>query len=283
MSKLEQLLSQANAAAETAVDMNEAQKGGGRLLPAGYAFGRVVEYIELGMQPQEYNGKAKDPALEVQLAFALYGEGYQNEDGTPYVIRPYSFAISRNEKAKAFKLFKSLNWQGTAKHFAQFLGQAFLVKIEHVKNKENKVSHKVDLDGFLPPLDPVTKQPYPIPAARDEDLKLFLWDHPTKEAWDSLYIEGTWDDGKSKNRTQETILAAMDFAGSPLEQVLKGALPSLAVAAEAAPNTVSTPAMPAPAVAPANPVPEGPAVPAAPAAPAVPVMPAMPVMPALPQ
>ncbi len=283
MSKLEQLLSQANAAAETAVDMNEAQKGGGRLLPAGYAFGRVVEYIELGMQPQEYNGKAKDPALEVQLAFALYGEGYQNEDGTPYVIRPYSFAISRNEKAKAFKLFKSLNWQGTAKHFAQFMGQAFLVKIEHVKNKENKVSHKVDLDGFLPPLDPVTKQPYPIPAARDEDLKLFLWDHPTKEAWDSLYIEGTWDDGKSKNRTQETILAAMDFAGSPLEQVLKGALPSLAVAAEAAPNTVSTPAMPAPAVAPANPVPEGPAVPAAPAAPAVPVMPAMPVMPALPQ
>ena len=283
MSKLEQLLSQANAAAETAVDMNEAQKGGGRLLPAGYAFGRVVEYIELGMQPQEYNGKAKDPALEVQLAFALYGEGYQNEDGTPYVIRPYSFAISRSEKAKAFKLFKSLNWQGTAKHFAQFLGQAFLVKIEHVKNKENKVSHKVDLDGFLPPLDPVTKQPYPIPAARDEDLKLFLWDHPTKEAWDSLYIEGTWDDGKSKNRTQETILAAMDFAGSPLEQVLKGALPSLAVASEAAPNTVSTPAMPAPAVAPANPVPEGPAVPAAPAAPAVPVMPAMPVMPALPQ
>lgn len=286
MSKLEQLLSQANAAAETSVDMNEAQKGGGRLLPAGYAFGRVVEYVELGMQPQEYNGKAKDPALEVQLAFALYGEGYQNEDGTPYVIRPYSFAISRNEKAKAFKLFKSLNWQGTAKHFAQFLGQAFLVKIEHVKNKENKVSHKVDLDGFLPPLDPVTKQPYPIPAARDEDLKLFLWDHPTKEAWDSLYIEGTWDDGKSKNRTQETILAAMDFAGSPLEQVLKGALPSLAVASEAAPSTVSTPVMPAPAVAPANPVPEGPAVPAAPAAPvapAVPVMPTMPVMPALPQ
>lgn len=278
MSKLEQLLSQANAAAETSADMNEAQKGGGRLLPEGYAFGRVVEYIELGMQPQEYNGKAKDPALEVQIAFALYGGGYQNEDGSPYIIHPYSFAISRNEKAKAFKLFKSLNWQGTAKHFAQFLGQAFLVKIEHVKNKENQVSARVDFNGFLPPLDPVTKQAYPIPAARDEDLKLFLWDHPTKDAWDSLFVDGKWDDGKSKNRTQETILAALDYAGSPLEQLLGGAaLPSLAVEAQATP----APALPAaPAVAPAMAAPAAVATPAvAPAMPAMPVMPAAPALP----
>ena len=29
-------------------DMTEATKGGARLLPEGYAFGRLVEYIELG-------------------------------------------------------------------------------------------------------------------------------------------------------------------------------------------------------------------------------------------
>lgn len=276
MSKLEALLSQANEVAAISDDMNVAQKGGGgRLLPAGYAFGRLVEYIELGMQPQEYNGKAKDPALEVQIGFALTGEGYQNEDGTPYIIRPYSFAISRNEKAKAFKLFKALNWQGTAQHFAQLLGQAFLVKIVHVQaGADKKTVSRVDLDGFLPPIDPVTKQPYPIAAARDEDLQLFLWDKPTKEAWDSLYVEGTWDDGKSKNRTQEVILSALDFAGSPLEQLLGGTViaPAAVVPAQA---TLTPPAAVTPAVAPAMPA-------AAPAVPVAPAMPAMPVVPAIP-
>jgi hypothetical protein len=273
MSKLDALLSQANEVAAITDDMNVAQKGGGgRLLPAGYAFGRLVEYVELGMQPQEYNGKAKDPALEVYIGFALTGEGYQNEDGTPHIIRPYSFSISRNEKAKAFKLFKALNWQGTAQHFAQLLGQAYLVKIVHVQaGADKKLVSRIDLDGFLPPIDPVTKQPYPIAAARDEDLKLFLWDKPTKEAWDDLYVEGTWDDGKSKNRTQETILAAMDYAGSPLEQLLGGT--AIAPAAPVVPQATPTPvAVATPAVAPVMPA----------AAPAMPAMPAMPAVPAIP-
>jgi len=52
--------------AESGIDLNEAVKGGGggRLLPEGYAFGRLVEYIEFGNQPQEFQGQAKDPALE---------------------------------------------------------------------------------------------------------------------------------------------------------------------------------------------------------------------------
>lgn len=275
MSTLQELLAQANDYAELSDDMNEAQKGGGgRLLPAGYAFGRLVEYIELGMQAQEYNGQPKDPALEVQVGFALTGEGYQNDDGTPSIIRPFSFALSRNEKAKAFKLFKALNWQGTAKHFGQLLGQAFLVKIVHVQNKDKKTVSRIDLDGFLPPIDPVSKQPYPIAPARDEDLRLFLWSSPTLDAWNSLYVEGTWDDDKSKNRTQETILAAMDFAGSPLEMLLKGT--GIAPAAvPAVPNTQAPAAPVAPAVAPAMPA-------AAPVAPAMPAMPAMPVAPPTP-
>ena len=73
---IQNLLAQANAAAEASgIDMNEAVRGGqgARLLPAGWAFAQLVEVIELGNHPQEYQGKAKDPAAEVQLGFALTG------------------------------------------------------------------------------------------------------------------------------------------------------------------------------------------------------------------
>ena len=249
------------AVAESGIDLNEAVKGGGggRLLPEGYAFGRLVEYIEFGNQPQEFQGQTKDPAMEFTLGFALTGDGYQNEDGSAYVVRTYNTALSRNEKSRAFKLFKALNWKGTAKGFAQLLGETFLVKIKQVpKSKTDpKIVSRIDLDGFLPPLDPVTRQPYPIAEAPDDMYRLFLWSHPTKEAWDSLYIEGEYE-GKSKNRIQEQILAALDFQGSPLQQLLMAsgvtALPTAAPAVPVAAPVAAAPAAVAPTHAPAAPV-----------------------------
>ena len=260
--------------AESGIDLNEAVKGGGggRLLPEGYAFGRLVEYIEFGNQPQEFQGQAKDPALEFTLGFALTGQGYQNDDGTPYVVRTYNTALSRNEKARAFRLFKALNWKGTAKSFAQLLGETFLVKIKQVpKSKTDpKIVSRIDLDGFLPPLDPVTRQPYPIADAPDELYRLFLWSRPTKEAWDSLYIEGEYE-GKSKNRIQEQILAALDFQGSPLQQLLMASgVTALPTAAPATP--VAAPVAAAPVAVAPTPAPVAPAAPVAP--PAAPVAPA---------
>ncbi len=282
------------AVAEQGFDMNEAVVGGGggRLLPEGYAFGRLVEYIEYGQQPQEFNGKPKEPALEFSIGFALWGEvpdpanpgqtlKYHNDDGTPYIIRTYNKALSRNEKAGAFLLFKAMNWRGTAKGFAQMIGEAFLIKIKHVpKSKTDpKIVSRIDEKAFLPPLDPVTRQPYNIPAAPDSAYRMFLWGKPTKAGWDSLYVEGQYEakDGKpaaSKNRIQETILKALDFQGSPLQQLLGGApalaLPSGPVGVVAAP-VVAAPVQPVIA-APVAPV-------AAPVAPVV-AAPAMPVLPA---
>ncbi len=258
MSKLAALQAQAAQAAATGPNMTEVQKGGtSRLLPEGYALGRLVEYVELGSQPQEFKGVAKDPKPEARLGFALYGAGYENEDGTPYIIRPYAFSIDRNEKAKAYLLFKSLNWRGTATHFSQLLGEAFLIKIVHEaksKTDATKVS-RVDMKGFLPPLEALTKQPYAVPEARDEDLQLFLWEYPTLEAWNALYVAGNFDDGRSKNFTQETICGAVDFAGSALEALLLST--GAPVPKAAAKPVAATPALPA-----------GPAMPVAPAAPA---------------
>lgn len=284
--KLQEMLALAALEAETGRDLNVAEKGGGggRLLPEGYAFGRLVEYVEFGNQAQEFNGKAKDPALEFSLGFALSGTGYQNDDGTPYVVRTFSMALSLYEKSRAFKLFKALNWKGTAKNFAQLLNETFLVKIKHVPKSKTDPTlvSRIDLDGFLPPLDPVTRAPYPIVEAPEELFRLFLWARPTKEAWDSLFIEGTNDQGASRNRIQETILGALDYQGSPLQLLLSG---GLALPTAEAPTLPTAPGPQVAATLPnvAAPV-VAPVVNVAPAAvpPAVAVAPALPVTPVLP-
>lgn len=279
-SNLQQLLAEQNEAqAVSGIDMSEAVSGGqgARLLPPGIAFAQLIEVVELGKQPQEYNGQAKDPVMEIQLAFALTGqcqtpdangafEKYTNEDGTPYIIRPYSMAMSRNEKAAAFKLFKALNYKGTAKTFGQLLGQKWLVNVVHVpkSQKDKTIVSRLDMGSFRPAIDPMSGQPYPIPDAPDSYFKAFAWAKPTLAAWDSLFVEGEWaaveaKDGKparaaqSKNRVQETILGAVDFDGSPLQALLlvngkpiPGKTPSAAVAA---PVAAAAPLVAQPAVA----------------------------------
>src|SRR5690554_4047306 len=108
---LEEMRRMADEAAEQAeVDMSETQSGGfGKLYPEGYAFARLVEYVELGTHTEEFQGKVKPPALTFRLGFAIWGcppnqpngakETYHNEDGTPGLIRTYDMRISNNEKA----------------------------------------------------------------------------------------------------------------------------------------------------------------------------------------
>lgn len=319
LNTLQQMQQAAEAAAASAVDMNVAQKGGGGILyPAGYCFARLVEVLELGNHVTSFQGVAKDPAPQIRLGFAIFGDGYQGEDGKPGYIRTYDLTMSVNEKAKTFKLFKKLNYKGQAKTFAQLLGQTFLLKINHYTAKAAgaKPRSVIDLEGFLPPNDPVTKQPYPIPDAPDNMYRLFLWDMPTKQMWDSLYMEGAFDDGNSKNIIQEQLMKATNFPSSALEQLLGGStdMPSLAVEAVPSAEPIKTPDMPfdggvpttlgvtpVAVVAEVNAAPSVPAVPVAPpvelpvpvvvdvpvpsapvAAPTIPTAPAVPVAPAMP-
>lgn len=261
-------------AVESAVmtDMSVQSAGGqgGKLYPEGYAFGRLVAYVELGDIVQEFNGEAKAPAPHMFLGFAIWGAGYQNEDGSPGYITTYDLSLSNNGKAKAFKLFKKLNWKGGATTFAQMLGDGFLVKIVHhtAKAPGSKPRSIIDIEGFLPPIDVVSQAPYTIPDAPDSMYKLFLWDTPTPETWATLFIDGKRDDGTSKNWLQEKVMEATNFIGSPLDIMLGGvAVPSLV--AGVAPTAPVT----APAVSPAASVvvPQV-AVPAATAAPVAPVV-----------
>lgn len=265
------LLAEANLAAETGEDMTVSVKGGGgKLWPKGRVLCRLVEYIEFGSQPQIYQGVAKDAAPSFSLAFEIYSPNHINDDGTPAVIRPYDIALSRNEKARAFLLFKSLNYKQNCTHFAQLLGHCFIGEIVHTENKDNKADFKpkssLDLKAFLPPNDLMTGAAYPVPEPT-APYKLFLWERPNIDTFDTFFVEGQYEaqggkPARSKNFIQDKMLSAVDFTGSPLEQLLmqhqrKYVIPAKvapavgapAAAAIAATGMVMPSAIPAPAAA----------------------------------
>ena len=240
------------AAAAQSPDMNEAVKGGGgeRQLPVeGLARLRLVSYIELGIHNDGPPGKEKDKEL-VYLCWELSGPKYppiEMEDGKkiPLTISQ-TLPLSLNEKANFYKLFKRLNHDGAATHFSQFLfsENGFLGTVVHNSSGEgNEKRTYANLHGAE---GSTIKPPYIVTV--DEDTgeegqklikalpalsapKCFLWNFATKEMWDSLFIDGTWDDqkdasgkvikkGASKNWMQARIKEAKNFAGSPMAELL---------------------------------------------------------------
>lgn len=216
MSKLDAIKKMQEQVRETATDMTQAVKGGGkaRLLEEGPALAVITGLIEIGTQPQAFEGVAKKPAKELTLQFALLEEPYCNEDGTPYVVELWPFAESQNDKSRAFKMFKLLNWDRSATTWIDLIGKPIMVTIEHYKGGKDKKETKsrIKLDGFLPPLEargPKRGQLYDIPAWDEDLLVAFLWDYPTLENWNAL-----------RDFHKEKCLDALNFAGSDLEALL---------------------------------------------------------------
>lgn len=216
---LERFKAAAAAAEQAALDLTKPTKGPERKpLPEGTALGVLVEYIEFGKQPQSYNGQAKDPMMEVQLGFALFGEGYQTEEGTPRTISTFSMPLSANEKSRSYKLFKRMNAKGIHKNFASMLGEVFLVPIVH-KEYNGKKYANIDLENISIGVDPLTKKPYNVDKTliKDKQYRFFMWDFCDKEQWDSIEIQ---NDDPEKNFLQAKCLKAVDFPGSRLQQML---------------------------------------------------------------
>lgn len=247
------------AAAAQSPNMNEAQKGGGgEYTPpkAGPCLVTLVSYIELGVQhvPASQFDPIKFPAHDeeqVDLVFEIHGKGHEPkelEDGRKIPERiTVTLKKSLNEKAWFYRIFKALNYDGTATHFAQLVGKHFKATIVHsVPKKEGgKVyagfKDKTTGYTFAPPtynpIDPETQLPdmnevrvFPKPTPITE-LKVFLWDYASREMWDSLYIDGQWDEkkndkgeviypAKSKNVIQNKIKGAVNFQGSPIAEIL---------------------------------------------------------------
>ena len=234
-------------------DQTETTTGGGdyeaRVIPAGATVGRLIEYIELGVQPQRpYLGQEKKPAEEVRLTFELLNPKtniyeIDIEGAKKKVADRISLTLTKslNEKSKYTKLFRTLaRGRSEITHLAQCLGEAFIITVVHnevEKDGKKTVYFNITKDGaylIQAPVivDPIAQTATPIPVPESlSPIRIFLWGIPTKETWDSLFIEGTRliKDAKgvtkeeSKNWIQRKILSATNFSGSALEDLLSGA------------------------------------------------------------
>lgn len=216
--------------------------------PAGITVGRFIEYIDLGKQKQpDYQGKPKPPADSLRLTFELLSpkknlHEYEVDGEQRVRADRVSIRISKklSDKAKFKKLFNAMTYgREGIKHMAQMLGEAFIINIYHnVVEKEGKKTTYVNLDkdgayGISAPfkVDPLEGTREPVPVREPlSPLRLFLWNNPTQETWDSLFIDGTRtvkkDGGAevevSKNWMQELIMSAANFDGSLLQAMLGG-------------------------------------------------------------
>jgi hypothetical protein len=215
---------------------------------AGVTVGRFIEYIELGKHDGgEFKGKKKPDADYLRLTFELLHpkkniKEYEHEGEQRVRADRVSIRISKklSDKAKFKKLFGAMTYgRDSIKHMAQMLGEAFIINIYHnVVEKEGTKKTYVNLDndgvyGISAPFvtDPLegTKTAVPVREAISP-LRLFLFNNPTKETWDSLFIDGTRtvkkdggaEEEVSKNWLQESILSAKNYVGSPLEALLGG-------------------------------------------------------------
>ena len=223
---------------EAGVDQNESTGGGGdfALPEEGLGYARVVEYIELGAHFATYQGKPKPkPEHRVRITFELISKKWpaiEGENGTYHHRISVRLNLSTNERARFFKLFRAMNdcYGNKYKHMAQMVADnaAFKVKVVHSSSGEgDKKRTYANLDnenGWL--IYPATRTneedeeiPVNVPDA-NIPTRIFLFNKPRAEDWAKLHVEGTREDGSSRNWLQETILSAVNFPGSPLDAML---------------------------------------------------------------
>lgn len=224
--------------AKNAPNMQEAQKGGGGdYTPpaAGACLLRFIGYIEVGKQKSVYKGETKIKD-KVKLIFEVHGKNYppkELDDGTVIVPRiTITETLSLSEKAHFFKIFNAMrNGREDITHMAQMLGEPFRGRIYHNPGKDDKVFANLRNEAgytiappYIEDAETGETRKVKVPDAVSE-LRLFVWDQPSKEMWDSLFIDGEYEEGKSKNVLQAAVLSAVNYKGSPLEQMLVGAMP----------------------------------------------------------
>lgn len=220
------------ARAAEAIERNGAQDdattgGGGdfKVQAAGKAKARLIGYVETGPQVQK-NFPDKAAANNFVLEFQLYGKNSEGvewvtdgDNPKPQTITTRPLTVSRNEKGNAVKLFKQMCPKKDAHHFMELLGRAFWVVIEHntVPSKEAGKPDVVFANIKEAELKPAVKEKLDeddnvigyveiaVPQPGDDDYRIYEWDKPSKEDFESL-----------SKRQQDTLRKAKDFKNSAL-------------------------------------------------------------------
>ncbi len=242
MSLMDQARASTNDQTKTTVFEND-------IPPAGKTFARFVGYVEVGKRPQKaFQGKPKADCREARFTFELNGPKHCREVEIEGEMKQITnvigikMTIKTAENSGFIKLFGKMTYgRDGIENFPQMLGEGFLIDIVHAPGKDRDgkdvtYANMKDADynyliGAPQMSNPATNElmTFDIPEMTIP-LRLLLWDQPTNEQWQSVFIDGTRTvkrDGlevqESKNWLQQDIVEnALDFAGSPLEIMLNG-------------------------------------------------------------
>lgn len=235
---------------------------GGEPPKAGVGFAVLTQYIELGLQPPKPGAQYPKNKDKVRLVFNLLGPLWPEKeievlgpDGQTKIKKTVNEAIaveltlSNSDKADFHNLLLTMQRAhpvgATFKHMTQFLGVPFVTEVVHNTSGEGtskKTYANLNVGKTwnfrsMSVSDPMSGQvtTYQAPAvAKDTEYKVFLFQRPTKETWDSLFMPGMKEDGKgTRNWIQEKITAAVNYPGSQLQALLGGFVPTATDAASA--------------------------------------------------
>lgn len=231
------------------VNHNETQTVEYEKAPEGKTVARLIEYIETGVQPRKpYNGQPRKPVAMVKMTFELLGANHVKEievDGVKKLVANRislpMMPLSLNDRANYKKTYEKMKYgRNDITHGSQMLGEAFIIDVKHNKSEDGKKTY-VNIENIEKPyqVDALAGTETPLQVREAiSDYKLFIFDMPTKECWDSIFIDGsreeTKDNGEkvevSKNYLQEMIMKSENYVGSAVEQMLGGLddLPELA-------------------------------------------------------
>lgn len=199
-----------------ALNANNVPMGGGgpkqEPIPVDTYPARVVQVVDLGLQPQQYMGQEKTPGHEVNITYELLDIFMKDENGNENPEKPRwvgeSFVLNnmKADKAKSTKRIMAIDPTGVANgDLTKMVGMPCNVTIAHnVSKKNGNIYANVSM---VTPASPRRQYPELKNAP-----KIFELDNPNMEVFLSL-----------PEFLQDKIKANLEFPGSKLDRLLNGA------------------------------------------------------------
>ena len=191
-------------------------------LEAGNYMARVVQVLDLGLQPQRpYQGEEKPPAQEIMVTYELGTEFLVDADGNDQVDKPrwlsetFPLRHAKSELAKSTKRMKSFdpnnNLQGD---FSRLPSMTCTVTVGQWVSKQDSTKTGNSVLNITPAM-----KGFPVPELVNPP-KIFDLDEPNMETFGSL---PDW--------LQDKIKSNLNFAGSALDKAMNGSSAPKPVAA----------------------------------------------------
>ena len=198
------------------LDASKAKGGAPKTPPLdeGLYKARLVQVIDLGVQPRSFKGDEKPPQQQIMLTYELSDEFLLDKDGEPQPDKPRwlseTFGLNKPgvEKAKSTARLKALNPAGDQPNFGMLLGTPVMLHVVQNVSKTDKTAiyNKIDTVMAMKPKDQIN-MPKLVNSPRALDL-----DAPDKAIWDDL---PDW--------VKDRIRSGLEFKGSDAERVFGGA------------------------------------------------------------